>query len=188
MTDHTKGLLNEMLLLSSLDSSRSAWMIRLNFQRQEDHRWAKSACYHFISYFRILLITFLLHSHVIKSDNEISKFSYKDMECPRQTQTWSESSRGELKNQHWSEKSSSILKICFPNQPCPVIHWVKGPTKCHDFQSHAGIREPLLDLIGIRSWELFEERLGLAFYVHSKFLPGFMGFTCNIGKNFDCYG
>ena len=32
------------------------------------------------------LIRFLLNSSIVKSDIEIGKFSYQDMECPRQTQ------------------------------------------------------------------------------------------------------
>ena len=39
-----------------------------------------------ISKFFYKLIRFLLHSYIAKSDNEIGKFSYQDMECPRWTQ------------------------------------------------------------------------------------------------------
>ena len=48
----------------------------------------ESICNHFfpISEFSYKLIRFLLHSSIVKSDNEIGKFSYYDMDCPRRTQ------------------------------------------------------------------------------------------------------
>ena len=57
------------------------------FQKACQQPRAESACYHFfpISEFSYKLIRLLLHSPVIKSDNEIDKFSYKNMECPRRT-------------------------------------------------------------------------------------------------------
>ena len=52
---------------------------------------AESACYHFfpISEFSYKLIRFLVNSSVVKFNNEIGKFFYEGMECPKRTQPMS---------------------------------------------------------------------------------------------------
>ena len=58
-------------------------------KRQKQKSRVESVCNYFffsISEFSYKPIRLLLSSSVVKSDNEMSKFSYKDMECPTWTQ------------------------------------------------------------------------------------------------------
>ena len=56
-------------------------------KRQKQKSRVESICNNFfsISEFSYKLIRLLLNSSVVKSDNEMSKFSYKVIECPRRT-------------------------------------------------------------------------------------------------------
>ena len=69
--------------LYGLSSTKYIFWFIYTFSTYESIAWLSPSVINFfpISEFSYELIRFLLHSSVIKSDNKIGKFPYKDMEC-----------------------------------------------------------------------------------------------------------